>query len=165
MTPAKKPAFLKTFSEFTIDELRKMPLSQVISLFFREVGFTFTERTRERKYKKPQDVKKNTETPLMVVRVKKSPSFPLKMPVIQKPSLHLRVPKVNSPTVRFKIPTVQKPDLHINTTEFNAAMKRVFTPGPVRTYEKGKKTAAKKGKVAETETIVFSNANGQSSTN
>lgn len=43
MAPTKKPDFLKTFSDFTIAELRSMPVRDLMSLFVAEVKSTFSE--------------------------------------------------------------------------------------------------------------------------
>jgi hypothetical protein len=77
----KKPAFLKTFSEFTIAELRAMPLSEICSLFFREVTHTFGSKPKKRSHR----VKKNAKKPILIAKVK--PTF--KLPLVHAPQLHV----------------------------------------------------------------------------
>jgi hypothetical protein len=179
MAPDKKPAFLKTFSEFTTDELRRMPFLHVLSLFFQEVSTTFTSRRVEIKVTKGSVAKKNTEKSFLTAKKKtkaafsfpkltfpkvtlhlqlpkiRIPKLHLKIPTLPKPSLRLRVPKISHP--HFKKPVLHKPNFKINTVGFTEAMKRVFTPGPVTLYEAGQKKTPGVEKKNETETVVFSN--------
>lgn len=71
MAPKKKPAFLKTFSEFTIAELRAMPLRRVLTLFTTELQSTFTRptdlpkpKTKQRGLKKTKQIKSSRKVPL-----------------------------------------------------------------------------------------------------
>lgn len=127
-TKAKKPAFLKTFSEFTIAELRAMPLRDIFSLFFREVTHTFNSQPSRKKTSRSHRVKKNVKQPILIAKVK--PTFPM--------------------------PVVRAPQFHVNTTGFSEAMKRVFTIGPVKTDADHEKQTVKSEKDEKPETVVFS---------
>lgn len=109
-----------------------MPLHQLFSLFFQEIGFTFTEREVVQKRKKSHKSKKNTEQPILTGSAKKLPRLSLKTPQFHPPDFS-----------------------HVRTSGFTKAMKRVFTPGPVKKNTEGKKPALIDEKNAEQETIVF----------
>lgn len=69
MAPKNKPIFLKTFSELTIQELRSLPVSQILSLFFQEVTATFTT-TPVVKVKKARPAKKKVTKHILTARIK-----------------------------------------------------------------------------------------------
>jgi hypothetical protein len=128
-TKEKKPAFLKTFSEFTIAELRTMPVGHVFSLFLEEVSRTFSNAPKKQAQKRQQRAKKNAENPILTAEVKPA----------------------------FKMPVMHAPQFHVNTTGFSEAMKRVFTIGPVKADGQNRKRAVgKTEKNGKTETVVFS---------
>jgi hypothetical protein len=97
MAPSKKPTFLKTFSEFTIDELRSMPLHRVLSLFARELRTTFTEGKRNT-LKKTRNSKKKV---LKLIPMKQR-SLPRGFIEAMKRVFVIHV-SVNTPVVEKKI--------------------------------------------------------------
>jgi hypothetical protein len=137
----KKPAFLKTFSEFTIQELRVMPVGRVISLFFQEVGNAIAQGPEPKKRTAEPRAKKNAEVtaaPVIVTaRIKKYPSFSFRVPAVHPPHLQLKFP----------------------TASFHAAMKRVFIPNLTKRTGTPKKVNREKNgqKSAKQETVVFHN--------
>lgn len=74
MTKQNKPSFLKTFSEFTVDELRTMPVQRVLSLFLQEVKTTFTEEPTPRSAKKSTRKKKAVQ-PIITAQIKPAAGF------------------------------------------------------------------------------------------
>lgn len=110
-----------------------MPLYQLLLLFFQEIGVTFTEREVTRKRKRIVRNKKNTEQPIRTGKIKSVPTFSFKIPL-------LHVPKFTQ----------------VRNSAFTSAMKRVFTPGPVK-KNSGKVAKGKlETKQTAQETIVFS---------
>src|SRR4051812_1555227 len=100
----EKPAFLKTFSDFTIQELRVMPLKRLFSLFFQEVRTALSDGPAPKKAKSVKRAKKNTETLILTAKVTKRPTF------------------------SFHVPSVHSQQMQRQVTALSEAMKRVFTP-------------------------------------
>ena len=126
MKRREKPEILKTFTEFTIEELRMMPMRRVLSLFSKEVRATFRGQS-VRQAPKKKTVKKNATEPILTASI--------------KPSSHRLV--LHAPRITFP------------TQGFQQAMKRVFTPGPIKMVNVGKEEAGKQGKHQKKETVVF----------